>query len=131
MVVLVQKIWIFGRFVKKKKNIDFSHQTGHISAPDEARTSNESSLKRSDYDCSRGFNSFSIPWLYNFVSVGFVWMSAMRARRTYICQLTMSRCIHDTVVVVNSEGGERCVDFLKNRFFINDFPIRVFLLTFV
>ena len=36
------------------------HQTGHISAPDRARTFNESSLKSSDSALSRGFIGFAI-----------------------------------------------------------------------
>ena len=93
MVVLVQKIWIMSDFPKRVKNIDFSHQTGHISGPDKARTFNESSLKSSDSALSRGSNGFSISWLHNCVSVRFVLMSAMRARRTNICEVTIAEFV--------------------------------------
>ena len=60
MVVLVQKNCIFDRCDEKSQNIDFSHQFGHISAPNKAETSDESSLKSSDSTFSLGVINFSI-----------------------------------------------------------------------
>ena len=70
------------------KIIDFSHQIGHISAQHKARTFNESSLKSSDSALSHGFNGFTISWIFNCVSGRSVLKSAMRARRTNICEVT-------------------------------------------
>ena len=53
MMVSVQEIRIYGRSDEMFKR-RFSHQNGHISAPDKARIFNESSLKSSDFTLSGG-----------------------------------------------------------------------------